>query len=289
MRRRALTFLYRGPLSSCNYACDYCPFAKRRESATEHGRDALALDRFVGWLAARRGSDSVFFTPWGEALIRRRYQRAMVRLSRLPGIAQVVIQTNLSCRLDWLEECDRAKVQLWATWHPSQVDLERFLDRSAQVVGRGVAMSVGVVGMREHLPALEELRRRLPASTYLWVNAYKRVPDYYSDQELERLQAVDPLFSLNNLRHPSLGRACRTGMEVLSVAGDGGLRRCHFVSESLGNLYQPGWEERLTPRPCPQESCGCFIGYAHLEHLGLRELYGSSLLARIPRIDRPNP
>ena len=27
-----LSILYRGPLSSCNYACGYCPFAKRRAS-----------------------------------------------------------------------------------------------------------------------------------------------------------------------------------------------------------------------------------------------------------------
>ena len=27
-----LSILYRGPLSSCNYGCEYCPFAKHRET-----------------------------------------------------------------------------------------------------------------------------------------------------------------------------------------------------------------------------------------------------------------
>jgi hypothetical protein len=42
-----LSILYRGPLSSCNYACAYCPFAKRRESSAELTRDRAALARFL--------------------------------------------------------------------------------------------------------------------------------------------------------------------------------------------------------------------------------------------------
>ena len=30
-----LSILYRGPLSSCNYDCAYCPFAKRRETPAQ--------------------------------------------------------------------------------------------------------------------------------------------------------------------------------------------------------------------------------------------------------------
>src|SRR5439155_13329710 len=48
-----LSLLYRGPLSSCNYDCGYCPFAKRRETAAELARDRTALGRFVDWVAAR--------------------------------------------------------------------------------------------------------------------------------------------------------------------------------------------------------------------------------------------
>ncbi|MEN8446791.1 MAG: radical SAM protein, partial [Cyanobacteria bacterium J06555_13] len=28
-----LSILYRGPLLSCNYGCEYCPFAKRQQTA----------------------------------------------------------------------------------------------------------------------------------------------------------------------------------------------------------------------------------------------------------------
>src|SRR5262245_11796518 len=102
-----LSILYRGPLSSCNYGCGYCPFAKHHESAEELRRDEEALERFVNWVGKRTGDEiSILFTPWGEGLIRRWYQRAFVRLSAFAQVQKVAIQTNLSCRLDFIDQCD---------------------------------------------------------------------------------------------------------------------------------------------------------------------------------------
>lgn len=281
---RHLSILYRGPLSSCNYGCDYCPFAKHTETDAEHAADDAALARFVGWAEAQAGRHrlSVFFTPWGEALVRRRYQRAIVRLTNLPHVEKVAIQTNLSCRLDWAADCDREKLGLWATFHPTQVPRARFLERCREADRLGVRYSVGVVGMKEHREEIAALRRELPPHVYLWVNAYKRVAGYYSEDEAAFLAAVDPLFPVNNTRHPSRGRACATGETVFSVDGDGTMRRCHFVKTPLGSIYDDGWEAALRPRPCENETCGCHIGYVHLPHLGLGETFGAGILERIP-------
>ena len=45
-----LTLYYRGPLSSCNYDCHYCPFAKTTASQEELSDDQQKLERFVNWL-----------------------------------------------------------------------------------------------------------------------------------------------------------------------------------------------------------------------------------------------
>ncbi len=276
-----LTLLYRGPLASCNYACPYCPFAKRREGAAEHAADARALSRFVEWVGKRQDQRlSLFFTPWGEAPIHRRYQDALVRLSAMAHVDKVAIQTNLSCALGWVERCDRRKLGLWCTYHPGQVGRDRFLARCHALDRLAVPYSVGVVGMREHLAEIEGLRRALRPEVYLWVNAFKRAPEYYTAEDVARLTAVDPLFPLNNTRHPSLGRACRTGHTVIAVDGEGTLRRCHFVKEPLGNLYRDDLPAILRPSPCPNETCACHIGYVHLEHLGLAERFGDGLLER---------
>lgn len=279
-----LSILYRGPLSSCNYGCDYCPFAKHTETDAEHAADATALERFVDWVEARRDHTiSVLFTPWGEALVRRRYQRALVRLTNLPNVAKAAIQTNLSCRLDWIDECDRAKLGLWATYHPTQTARERFLAKCGEADRRGARISVGVVGMKEHADETEALRAALPEHIYLWVNAYKRVPDYYSADELRRFTEVDPLFPINTQRHPSLGRACRAGETVISVDGEGTMRRCHFIRSAIGNIYRDDWENALRKRPCENATCGCHIGYVHMDDLKLHAVFGDGVLERIPR------
>ena len=278
-----LSILYRGPLSSCNYACPYCPFAKHAETRAEHDTDARALARFLDWVAQRQEDRiSVFFTPWGEALIRKRYQEALVRLTNLPNVDKAAIQTNLSSRLDWVDRCDKRRLGLWATFHPGQVPFDRFLARCQELDRRGVRLSVGVVGLKEHAETIEAMRQALPPRIYLWINAYKRVPDYYTADEIERLTTVDPLFPINNRRHASLGRACRCGTSVISVDGDGTIRRCHFVRTPIGNIYEHGFERSLEPRPCPNETCGCHIGYVHMDDLRLYEVFGDGVLERIP-------
>ena len=277
-----LTILYRGPLSSCNYGCVYCPFAKHHESDAEHENDTRALEKFVRWIENFEGQVSVFFTPWGEALIRRRYQDAIVRLTQLAHVEKIAIQTNASCRFDWAENCDKTKLGLWVTYHPSQTTRAQFLARCAQLQARNLRFSIGVVGLQEQFEEIAALRAALSPEIYLWVNAYKRVVDYYSHADARFLQSIDRLFPFNNQRHASRGRECATGESVIAVDGNGTIRRCHFVKTPLGNLYRDDLREILRPRACPNEICGCHIGYVHLPHLELGEVYGEGLLERIP-------
>lgn len=285
-RLESLTILYRGPLASCNYDCHYCPFAKQRDSAAELAADRAALMRLVDWCHAAEaeiGELRVFFTPWGEALVRSWYRDAFGVLSHMPHVAKVAAQTNLSCPLDWLDGCQAEKIGLWCTYHPSQADRRRFLEQVAELSRRAVSHSVGMVGLKEDFQEIEQLRAELPETTYLWINAYKREPDYYSADDVSRLSVADPHFATNNVRHQSLGRDCATGRSVVSVDGEGTVRRCHFVDEPIGNLYDGSWREGLRPRACVNATCGCHIGYIHMPHLEQEAIYGSGLLERVPR------
>ncbi|MEV4508725.1 STM4011 family radical SAM protein [Dactylosporangium sp. NPDC049525] len=277
-----MRILYRGPLASCNYDCAYCPFAKRRDPPDLLRADRAALERFVGWVAAHEppGGEpvEVLFTPWGEGLTRSWYRAALIRLSHLPHVGRAAIQTNLAGRLDWVTEADPDTLALWCTFHPGQVGLERFLRQSATLHRHGIRHSVGVVGLPEHLAAAVALRSALPRDVYLWVNAADG--HTYTPAEEEAWTAIDPLFGYSVRPHRSLGRACRTGDEVISVLGDGTVRRCHFVPEPLGNLYDGTW--RPTTRPCPKEECDCHIGYVHLRTLPLYDVFAGGVLERVP-------
>lgn len=277
------SILYRGPLSSCNFGRTYRPFAKRKEGAAELDADRRALGRFVDWVGGRvEDRISILFTPRGEALTRRWYRDALARLSHLPHVARAAIQTNLACGTRWVERCDLGTLALWTTFHPSQVPRERFVARCRDLDRRGVRFSVGVVGLREQLAEADALRRELPPHVYVWVNAVKAAVGDYSADDFRRFAAIDPLFRVNTVRHASLGESCRAGRSVISVDGDGTVRRCHFIREPIGNLYAPDFESALVERPCSHSTCSCHIGYVHLDALNLRQTFGEGLLERIP-------
>ncbi|MGK5550721.1 STM4011 family radical SAM protein [Actinomadura kijaniata] len=277
-----LTILYRGPLASCDYDCPYCPFAKRRDTPGQLRADRAALERFTAWVAGRDHPVSVLFTPWGEGLVRSWYRRALVELSHLPHVRRVAIQTNLSHRTAWTADADPARLALWATYHPGQTPYERFLTKTRELAGRGVRFSVGIVGQPEHLADARRLRADLPGHVYLWVNAAEGRT--YTDAEAAEWTAIDPLFSYSRHPHASLGRACHTGETVVSVDGEGTVRRCHFVPTVLGNLYDGSFRAALGPRPCPLDTCDCHIGYVHLKPLGLYDVFAGGILERIPHL-----
>lgn len=275
-----LTILYRGPLASCDYDCPYCPFAKRRDSREQLRADRTALARFAGWVAARPQEIAVLFTPWGEGLVRSWYRETMIELSRLPQVRRVAIQTNLGGRTAWTARADLDALALWTTYHPGQVAHERFLAKSLELTALGVRHSVGVVGLPEHLEAARRMRADLPASTYLWINAAEG--HSYTDAEAADWTALDPLFHYSRHPHRSRGLPCRTGHDVVSVDGDGTVRRCHFVKTPLGNLYDGTFTPTKAPSPCPNSLCDCHIGYLHLEPLNLYDVFTDGLLERIP-------
>ena len=282
--RQPLTILYRGPLSSCNYECHYCPFAKRHETAAELQRDRQALARFVDW--ATRESQfqlSIFFTPWGEALVRPWYQEALLALSQLPHLRRVAIQTNLSCRLNWLVNCNREKLALWCTWHPTQLTLGAFLGCCRQLDERSIRYSVGVVGLREAFAQIQQLRERLSPQVYVWINAFKDVAGYYSPADVEFLETIDPLFRINHTQHVSLHEWCLAGESVITVDGEGDVRRCHFIPHTIGNLYDSEFSQALKRRRCTNATCGCYIGYVHMPRLAQPAIFGEGLLERIPQ------
>ncbi|HET6251716.1 MAG TPA: STM4011 family radical SAM protein [Tepidisphaeraceae bacterium] len=280
-----LSILYRGTLSSCNYGCEYCPFAKHHETREELAADEKALGRFLDWVGQQgaRGHDiSVLFTPWGEALIRQWYQQALVRLTNMPHVRKAAIQTNLSCRLEWAGDCDKSRLGLWCTYHPGETTRERFLAKCRELDERQLTYSVGIVGLKEHIAEAEILRRMLPPHVYLWINAYKRVDGYYAPLDSARLMEIDPLFAINATRHPSKGRLCRAGDSVFSVDAQGVMCRCHFIKTAIGNIYEDGWERALGPAACTNQTCGCHIGYVHLPELKLYEVFGKGVLERVP-------
>lgn len=278
-----LSIKYRGLLSGCNYDCHYCPFAKRVDDREILARDAADLKRFVDWIEGRPdGKFSILFTPWGEALIRKPYQNALCRLSNLPQVSRVSIQTNLSCGLSWVNELDKDTASLWCTYHPEEVSADKFLNQCEKLDQAGVTYCVGTVGTKKSFSAISSLREKLPKHIYLWINAYKdEGPEYYNTADIEYLNAIDPHFSINLMDHASLGRECNAGEHTISIDGKGDVRRCHFIPDIIGNIYNGTLEDALQPRLCGRAICDCHIGYSNIPDLEMDSIFSGWALGRI--------
>lgn len=275
-----LTLLWRGHLSGCNYDCHYCPFAKQTDTRETLAADQQALERFADWAQQQSRTLSILITPWGEGLIRRYYRDVMQRLSHTANVDTIAIQTNLSCSIDWVTRCDLSRIALWTTYHPGETPRGNFLEKIHHLQSIGTRYSVGVVAIRESFNEIEALRKDLPPEAYLWINAEESLQGKYTNAEIERLVAIDPLFELNNRTYVTKGLACYAGETVLSILPDGTARRCHFVDEALGNIYAPDFFTSLQPRTCPQAICNCHIGYSHLKEFDAAGLYGTGRTER---------
>jgi hypothetical protein len=276
------SLMYRGFLTSCNYGCCYCPFAKRVESRGRLQRDKDSVGRFTGWISQQVDQQwKILFTPWGEALVRPWYRDAMMRLSHLPNVVSVTAQTNLSCDIKWLRQCDETRIGLWATFHPTEAVASDFIRKVLQLRDWGVRLSVGMVAVPEFLNEIEAMRRQLPPEIYMWLNAQQPRSRPYRDDEVAKLSEVDPHFRLTLRRQPSLGKVCRTGEWTFTVDGYGDMRRCHFVDEIIGNIYTADWQSALRPRSCPNRFCDCFLGKAQLQADRLSPFFGDYLLDRV--------
>src|SRR5262249_40321534 len=180
----------------------------------------------------------------------------------------------------------RGKLALWTTYHPTEVsdaDRESLFAKWQLLRRRGVPFSVGIVGTREDGPYPAGLRRRLDPGVYVWVNAYKREPNYYAPDEIAAIRAIDPYFDLNNQHYPSLGKPCTAGQRAVYLDDEGALRRCFFVGGVIGNLFADGWKTLDAPLCCPVKTCHCYVGQMHVVELDFRGVYGKHLAARIPR------
>lgn len=138
------------------------------------------------------------------------------------------------------------------------------------------------MGLRELFQQVRELRAVLADDVYVWINSFKREPNYFSEQDVEFLQAIDPYFQLNRHFYSTLGKPCQTGNNSFTVDGRGDVQRCHFIDTKIGNLYQEDIFSLLSPSGCTNETCGCHIGYVYLEERELDRLFGANMLERIP-------
>ena len=164
-------------------------------------------------------------------------------LTRMPHVRKAAIQTNLSCKLDWVDACDRTGSPSGATFHPREIDRETLPGEVPRTgsprrpLQRRRGRPQGTP-RRDRRPFAASCRRTSTSgSTPTSASRTITPPEMVSSSTAHRPAVPDqhPL-------PPQPGRAMPGRATVISVDGDGTVRRCHFIREPIGNLYAPDFE-----------------------------------------------
>lgn len=283
---------YRGSLKSCNYSCAYCPFSKRQATRAQRQKDVEDLFRFTSYLVEKQVQNcAVQIVPYGEALLCAHYWEAMARLSRQEGIEAVGCQTNLSFSIEgtddklWYYKSFQGnveKLRLWCTFHPSMTTLEAFLSQCRKLSEYEVSYCVGAVGNPDNLELLQELRKALPSSVYLWINKMDGLKRGYTKEEIEAFCKIDKYFPLE-LEHKKTDISkCRRS---LFVEADGSVSFCNIGKNSicmeslektacgeakekkevpLVNFYDMDLSQYQDGSyTCKRKECSCYLSYCN--------------------------
>ncbi|MDR2869015.1 MAG: STM4011 family radical SAM protein [Deferribacteraceae bacterium] len=308
------TIYYRGFLKSCNFACDYCPFAKKACTSKELAKDKAALLRFYETIAEMANIETIFIIPYGEAMIHPYYHEILVKISKLPHIKHVSIQSNLSWPVEQVlqtfdaMQADISKIHFWLTYHlaakpvigetwsnDTTRSVVTFLQKCLALHEHGLRFCVGSVAksgdildnqfgeppLNVNIAALGWLKNRLPADTYFWLNALEGANVQYSDEEIAAFTELDPLFplELNNIKADS--GLCDAGEKSIFVKANGDIYPCILSKQALGNLYENTFEKLTT---CKCKLCSCYLAYScRRDIVELNEFMGEGKAIRLPK------
>ena len=271
---------YRGYLKSCNYACSYCPFSKRKMTKGQMEKDQKALWKFVDNRKQEKGKNAVQIVPYGEALVHEYYWQALAELSQIVTEEYTGCQTNLSFSVEKMLEIygkyqgRKEKLRLWCTFHPSMTTVEEFVEQCEKLEIAGVSFCVGMVGDPEEIPTLLELRRRLPDSVYVWVNKMEGRKKKYTMEEVEVFQKVDPYFSLQLEHRKADLQKCR---QSVFYEADGSRYFCNLHAAAKGASVTKG---------CGRSECNCYLAYSNrmdIEELLFFEPYPAFRIPTYPK------
>ncbi|CDI50746.1 STM4011 family radical SAM protein [Clostridium tetani] len=279
------TIIYRPSVKYCNYRCEYCPFSKYKLDQSKVEKDKKLFKKFINFIREGKSNFKIFIAPKGEILGFDYYKEGITYLSHLENVEEIVVQTNLSNSINWVDNVNKQKLKLWTTYHPNEAELNKFFNNVNKLSEKHITFSVGTVGIKENLHKIKELKLKIEniknKKPYVWVNAYKDKKDYYSENDIDEIEKIDPYFEINIKNYKSNRLSCKTGESVFWVEGNGIIHRCYKDNVVLGNIYKDNLEDIKKSIACRNKICTCFIGYVNIYDLQLENIYKNSLMGRI--------
>lgn len=270
----------------CNFRCTYCvsvnDYAKSNK-ADWPDEDQERFDRIVDWIAGRPFRIGIRLATLGEPFASRPFLAKAAWLTTRSNIDFVELLTNgslLNRRLEQLDrEGDVTKISLWATYHPTEISLSRFIDSVSFAQERyGCFTVVNGLLFPDNEESIAELKHAATEAGLRFNldlgydpltphGVHTRLDDMVPilrDQPEDgiaraiRLGAAAELLELNVAAMRDLrGALCRAGHNYFYIGIRGDVYRCSryqaLGKDRLGNVLDDSFELQLSDerwRPC---------------------------------------
>lgn len=244
-------------------------------------KDKKALFDFIDKIKDFKKPHAVQIVPYGEALIHEYYWQAMAALSQIETQDYTGCQTNLSFPIEKMLEIydkyqgKREKLRLWCTFHPSMTTVDDFIEQCTKLKAADISFCAGMVGDPKEIPALLELRQKLPDSIYLWINKMDGLIDSYTSKEIEIFQEIDPYFSLQLKHWKADLTKCRHSS---FYKADGSEYFCNLHASSKHTADGDG---------CGRKECSCYLAYCNRRDIDELLFFEPYPAFRIPHYPLP--
>lgn len=136
----------------CNYRCPYCyvPMEKR-----ENKKTMFSQHDWNEWLQALKDNfydrSLEFYFTGGEPLLVKDCVFLIKKLTELPHVIRIRIDSNLSVVENFLENVDSEKVRFLTAFHPTQISLDNYTAKVKEAQLRNMVEAVNFVASKENL------------------------------------------------------------------------------------------------------------------------------------------
>ena len=283
---------FNGRYTACNYSCPYCyvPTSVNKGGGMSHAIDEWET-AFVRSFGPRQYL--TFYLSFGEPTLAPSFMQVLEMI----GSHQqwdVMITSNLSTHLDRLKLLrltQEGRLNINASFHPTETTREKFIEKLILLRGMGVECPVIYVAYPPLLSRLEDDISFFSGQGFVvHVRRFrgrhqgKAYPESYTDEEKKLvarfMDSASIRYMLSNTS--SLGRRSFLGIHHALVAENGDIELCdEYPGErNLGNVFRGDIRLSTIPQPFPGPvSLGAVDDIANLVELEYEELEGNHVLS----------
>ena len=284
---------FNGLYPFCNYECPYCYVASDVNDQHHLKKEVPFKEWSQGFKTAFGNEKIVFYLSFGEPTLSLGFYDVLDMIAKNPNWAGHMT-SNLSAPLDKLVNTQLVKEHRFfvnGSFHPTQVDHEKFLSQVLFLRDHGIECPVIIVAHPPVLPKLQFYVEFFSKNNFLvhirrfrgWYNG-KYYPSSYTEEERRKVAKycddATIKYMLNESTIDLKGKLSYEGMYYILADENGDIWTSpDSKSKYLGNIFKENVRLYTEPQPYTVKWNGSVNGVADLLETGYTELRNNFVMS----------